>query len=462
MNKTLFFLIFLCNISFAQTKLEGNLASFPSTQYSIIIDQSSLNEYKGKSVGEGTTDNKGQFNIKIDIKTENPISLFIGNLFFSLWAKPNSTMSILENVNSHYTFSGATIIENTILFKSGLMQPYKVAKNIGLDNFNPNKQIAYLDSIENGRLQILKTIDNDNKASQKFRSYYKTEVFSFTHFNKNQYPAFLKASNKITDKDIQKDYFNFWNKFKLENDSTASNSYQNALGNFIEYKALEKDSNNKAGSEQAWHEIFRTADSILQEYPISLQKQKTDYLLLLIKYFNFSNLTANEIDIYRRQFPLSSSILIIEDLWHKKQGIESTIPSFQLKNIDEELVDIKDFRGKVIYIDFWGSWCKACLINMPHAEQLKQKLKDEDVAFLYINFYDTNEKWTTAIKKYNIEGTHLKAEKSDEEYFNSKFNINQGFPRYALIDKKGKLITVSAPQPQDKSAYDLIQKYLNE
>lgn len=73
-----------------------------------------------------------------------------------------------------------------------------------------------------------------------------------------------------------------------------------------------------------------------------------------------------------------------------------------------------------------------------------------------INFYDTDEKWTNAIKKYHIEGVHLKAEKSDEAYFNDLFEIGQGFPRYALIDKEGKLVTISAPQPQDVSVYDLI------
>ena len=99
---------------------------------------------------------------------------------------------------------------------------------------------------------------------------------------------------------------------------------------------------------------------------------------------------------------------------------------------------------------------------MPHAAQLKEKLKGKDVVFLYLNFYDTQQKWLTAIKKYAIGGTHLKAEKTDEEYFDKVFKINQGFPRYALINKKGSLVTISAPPPNDPAAYNLIIKHLDE
>ncbi|MEO5999153.1 MAG: hypothetical protein ABIN89_20435 [Chitinophagaceae bacterium] len=148
---------------------------FSQYQYSIKIDQSALNEYEGKLVGQGTTDDKGKFIVSIDLKTEQPISLFIGNLFFSLWIKPNTTLSIQENSKADYIFSGASAMDNNILFKSGLMQPFKVPTNIGSDYFNPNKQIAYLDSIENDRLQILKSMDNDNTLSKIFLSYYNTK-----------------------------------------------------------------------------------------------------------------------------------------------------------------------------------------------------------------------------------------------------------------------------------------------
>jgi thiol-disulfide isomerase/thioredoxin len=222
-------------------------------------------------------------------------------------------------------------------------------------------------------------MQNKNVVSEEFLTYYKAEVHGYTYYNKNQYTALLKATKKITDKDIPENYFKFWDTFKTEKDSTASSFYQNALQNHIEYRALEKTGKTKGGTEQAWHEMFRVADSLLDEHPLSLQKQKTAFLLLLIKYFNFDHLTATELDIYKKQFPSSLSLPVLENLWNKKRGVVSVTPSFRLKNTRGEFVDIKDLRGNVIYIDFWGSWCKACLINMPHAEKLKARFNNNGI-----------------------------------------------------------------------------------
>lgn len=454
---------FFSKITFGQTKIEGQLATFPNTQYSVETGQSALNAHVGISIGEGKTDDKGHFNVSINVKAEQQVSLFIGkNFFLKLWVKPNSTLNIKEGADGHYGFSGAMASENSVLYLTGLMQPYKVSPNIGLNSFEPEKQLRYLDNIETKRLLTLSEAEKGNAISEIFSAYCKTEVRNFSYVNKNQYPLLLRSAGKITNTDVPKDYFRFWEKFKLEEDSTASGSFQRALQDFIAYKTVKKIGNSQVGSENYWKETFRTADSLLVGHPFTLQQQKATYLLFLIKYFNFTNFTAHQIDEFRNQFPFSPAIPIIENLWHKKQESISTYPSFRLLSNKGKWVDIKDFRGKVVYIDFWGSWCKACLLNIPYSKTLKEKFKDKDVVFLYLDFYDTSEKWKSAIEKYKIEGTHLKVEKADEEYFDRVFNISQGFPRYALIDKSGKLVTISAPQPQEQSAYDLIKRHLDE
>lgn len=462
MKQIFLLLAFFSKTVFAQTKIEGQLTAFSNTDYSIKTEQTSLNEYKGVTIGQGKTDDKGQFTVAIDIKTEQQVNLFIGNKFFKLWIKPNSTLTIKEEAGGRYTFSGAMASENSVLYLTGIMQPYKVSPNIGLNSFEPERQLHYLDSIETKRLLTLGEAEKTNTISKVFSAYCKTEVRNFSFCNKNQYPLLVKSAGKIKSTDIPKDYFSFWEKFRLEEDSTTSVSFQNALRDFIQYKTVEKIGTAQVGSENNWKENFRIADSLLVDHPFTLQQQKASNLLFLINYFNFTNFTAGQIDEFRNQFPLSSAIPIIESKWQKKQGAVSTYASFRLISDKGTWVDIKDFRGKVVYVDFWGSWCKACLLNMPYAKTLKEKFKNKDVVFLYLDFDDTNEKWKSAIEKYKIEGIHLKAEEADREYFTRAFNISQGFPRYALIDKSGKLVTISAPPPQEQSAYDLIKKYLDE
>jgi len=114
----------------------------------------------------------------------------------------------------------------------------------------------------------------------------------------------------------------------------------------------------------------------------------------------------------------------------------------------------------VVYIDFWGSWCKACLAQWPNTIQLQKAFAKDDLVFLFIDFYDTKEKWINALREKKIEGIHLKAEKSDEQYFNDVFGIANGFPRYAVLDRQGRLVTSSAPHPNDNSTEDFLKKIL--
>jgi len=98
---------------------------------------------------------------------------------------------------------------------------------------------------------------------------------------------------------------------------------------------------------------------------------------------------------------------------------------------------------------------------MPASLELQTKFAGEKIVFLYIDFYDTKEKWLKAIDSYKIPGLHLKAEKNDEKYFNDHFGINQGFPRYAVIDKDGKLLTTAAPHPADERTVSFLKQLLS-
>jgi peroxiredoxin len=60
-------------------------------------------------------------------------------------------------------------------------------------------------------------------------------------------------------------------------------------------------------------------------------------------------------------------------------------PDFTLKDLDGDTVSLASQKGKVVFIDFWASWCPPCRESIPRVEALYQKLKNENVAFLGIN-----------------------------------------------------------------------------
>ena len=454
-------LILLLKIhSNAQTLVGGQFNSLVSAKFRIVTSQSSLNNYQGELLSEGTTNEKGEFKCILNLSSEQTVLLFIDQFFYRLWVIPNTNLTIRKDMKSGYDFMGQSEKHNDFLYQAGIMMPYKVPPRISTQSFEPERQIAYLDSIESRRLKLFDQMFENKDVSPVFQSFCKAEIIHFSLFNKSQYPALLKLNGSLKKQDLPVDYYQFWNRFKMFDDSCMSNSYHNSLNDFIEFTARSNLKTNNSDMGEVWKEEFRISDSLLSDHPYTMQIWKTHALLFINRYFDFPVLVQRELENYRKVFPSSVSLGLLKAEWVKKSGNTLTKPDFQLKDQKGNLFNSKDLKGKVIYLDFWGSWCQACLTQMPNSAILQRKFKNRDVVFLFIDFYDTQDKWLTAIEKYKLTGVHLKAEKKDEDLFDKFFGIKEGFPRYALIDKNGVLITTSAPHPNDEKLVAFIEEHL--
>lgn len=106
----------------------------------------------------------------------------------------------------------------------------------------------------------------------------------------------------------------------------------------------------------------------------------------------------------------------------------------------------KKYKGKVIYLDFWASWCAPCRGEMPNARALKNKLKGKDVVFLYFGYQDKKENWLAARKELDIEGEHYLLSPKLIAEANSLFQIT-GIPHYVIVDKDGTILQKKASRP---------------
>lgn len=122
---------------------------------------------------------------------------------------------------------------------------------------------------------------------------------------------------------------------------------------------------------------------------------------------------------------------------------------FTLIDLKGNKVYLEDFKGKVVYVDFWASWCGPCRQQFPFAKELHHKLTAEQkkqIVFLYISIDDTEEKWKNAIEQNQIEGFHTNSPGGWGSSVTKHFGVNS-IPRYMLIDKKGNVVDPNAKRP---------------
>lgn len=130
-----------------------------------------------------------------------------------------------------------------------------------------------------------------------------------------------------------------------------------------------------------------------------------------------------------------------------QQQSVSTSDDIELQSVVEKYIE--KHRGKVIYIDFYATWCSPCRYEIPFAKQLSIEMADKDVVFLNLCAQSPEETWENLIKIHDIDGENHLLTNEEFKALSSVFRVN-AFPTYILIDKEGQVIDYNAPRPSSK------------
>ncbi|MFK8276390.1 TlpA family protein disulfide reductase [Capnocytophaga cynodegmi] len=243
--------------------------------------------------------------------------------------------------------------------------------------------------------------------------------------------SFLSESPRVTD--VDRSLFKEFLKSIQNNTSFSKMKELEEVG--MKYDDLVKEYNKKNQGIAALAEIWGTDKA---------------FLLDLIKARNI----ANKFEAYEplteenkeeiKSFPIEIQKILIEENDKLLAKIEENKKKtgFSVLNVpqtsDEQLLVemLKPFKGKVILIDVWATWCGPCLAANKQMEPLKAEFVDKDVVFLYLAGENSPEQtWKNMIS--DIKGQHYRVNKNQWNYLQKSFNA-RGVPTYIIVDKKGE------------------------
>ena len=157
--------------------------------------------------------------------------------------------------------------------------------------------------------------------------------------------------------------------------------------------------------------------------------------------------------------PLKAEVLATYELFTRIMP-GNQAPISVLKDTEGNEHTFEEFKGKVLVIDVWATWCHSCLTNMYKFTEMRHQFKNEnDVCFITVSIdrSEDKEQWLQAIEKYNMqEIINLFPDCKEQSQFETDFRIS-GVPRYIIIGKEGEIVSAHAPTPGPEMA-SMIEK----
>jgi thiol-disulfide isomerase/thioredoxin len=187
---------------------------------------------------------------------------------------------------------------------------------------------------------------------------------------------------------------------------------------------------------------------------------------MLFKQMNINN--KNYKSDYTEIMAMLTTPNLKEKLTARYNGVTATKPEmpsfdFNYENHKGGNTSLSDFKGKLVYIEIWATWCGPCINEQPALTQLIKDFKGKNIEFVSVSIDIKNDyqKWRIMVEKNKVGGVQLISDKSLQSDFMKAFSVGL-IPRSILLDENGKIINPHAPRPSDSETKRYIDSLLQK
>lgn len=139
-------------------------------------------------------------------------------------------------------------------------------------------------------------------------------------------------------------------------------------------------------------------------------------------------------------------------------------PDFTFRNEKGKLMRLSDLRGKLLFIDIWGTWCVPCIEEIPYLNKLQERYKNNKnvhIMSIACDKESARDKWKAFLKKHKeMNWAQYQVTAEGDKVLDDVYHVF-GIPRFMIIDKNGVIIDAEAQRPSFETFNDYFDKIVN-
>lgn len=387
----------------------------------------------------------------------------------------------IENSDGSYTFKLADTRPN-IRFIGSPSQYFPVYIS---DNQNITIELA------NESLNIAGTVSPENRALIEWVSISR--------------PVYNNMITRIAGKDESQEFFERFAKMVNQAGTLIQNlntgnaefdaKFKRAIGYATDLYALSYRMNNSAITQKDLPEYYKTIltpgkfdDALVLDMPFG------ERYLALFKTYTYMDNGGSDMDVFMKLIgsPALRNKLLYDDLkyllsaYEMRRAIDNyagdldeaniealkeklseivalnntDTQDFTFPDIDGNQISLSDFRGKVVLIDVWATWCGPCMYQLPYLLQLEEKFHNNPdliVMGISVDKQKDYDKWAEMVRNGQVKGIQLFA--NNDREFSNNYKI-KGIPRFMIVGRDGKIVEYNSPRPSSPLLEELLKELL--
>ncbi|MCB2380532.1 TlpA family protein disulfide reductase [Hymenobacter sp. BT635] len=440
--------------------LTGKISSKTADTVAVSVRENPLDPKE--QITYARVDNRGEFRLALNVNGPTRADLVYGDDVAGLFLEPGNTMEIRfkgKDMSSSVSYKGKGAAANTYLAELD----ERFIENDGFqvlpDNINLYEApfLSFLDYRRKEEKKFLENYSQDNELSPAFKEYAKAEI-DYSYANDRLTFQDLREQVVATESRLKMTptYYEFLNDKALVNNPGAlqNEQYQEFLLNYIHHLAI--SSNHQRSDPDFYQVCYDMAKKQLADPVRAIVMGR-----VLQESFRFGHVkqSAAMLENYRGVDTKNQFYPVLQHDFetHKAFAIGAPAPTFKLISSTGDSVTLRQFAGKLVYINFWRTTSGLCLRDLPYAADLAKKFDGKNIVFLNVALDENEPAWKQLVVGKKLPGVHVRAAGGMRSAIAKAYAL-QDVPAYFLLAEDGTFLNTKPKRLSSRAAVDEIKE----